>query len=78
MRSSLGSFLRTPSPGENRQFRQSIYPKSDIKAGEVFGPDNLKICRPGFSLPPVKYDDIVGKRARRDIAAGDRLTHDDI
>lgn len=72
------TYSGTKSEEKSKQFRQSIYPKQDIKKGEVFSAENLKICRPGFSLAPQYYDDLLGKSARRDITAGDRLTPSDM
>ena len=77
---SKGEIKYSGTKGEqkSKQFRQSVYPKSDIKKGEVFTQDNLKICRPGFSLEPKYYDDLLGKTANRNIAAGDRLSSADL
>lgn len=63
---------------KSKQFRQSVYPCVDINKGEVFTAENLKICRPGFSLEPKFYDDLVGKTAQRNISAGDRLSAADL
>ena len=71
------TYSGTLSEQKSKQFRQSIYPKVHIKKGELFSKDNLKICRPGFSLSPSTYDEIIGKLARRDIIPGERLTPND-
>jgi pseudaminic acid synthase len=68
----------TQNEAGSRQFRQSIYPSRDIKAGELFSRDNLKICRPGLSLEPRYFEQLLNKPARRDIELGDRLTEADM
>lgn len=57
-----------------RTFCQSIWPSQDIKKGDVFSQENLKICRPGLSLPPKNFTKLIGKRALRDIKFASRLT----
>jgi len=68
----------TANEQKSKQFRQSIYPSMDIEEGEVFSPDNLRICRPGLSLPPSDWDLIIGRKARRRIEMGDRLGKSDL
>jgi len=68
----------TKNEDGSRPFRQSIYPKRDIAAGETFSRDNLKICRPGHSLAPRHFDTLLGKTARRALKMGDRLTDADL
>ncbi|MCL4149973.1 UNVERIFIED_CONTAM: hypothetical protein GTU68_061275 [Idotea baltica] len=68
----------TSNEQKSKQVRQSVYPSRAIAAGEKFSADNLKICRPGFSLPPKSYDALLGQPAKRDIAVGERLTEQDL
>ena len=63
----------TSGEAKSRQFRQSVYPQAPIRAGEVFTRDNLKVCRPGLSLPPRALDTLLGRAATRDYAVGERL-----
>lgn len=58
-------------------FRRSVWPKSDIKQGEAFTRDNLVVFRPGYGLDPRFLDDMVGKKATRNIERGERLSLDD-
>jgi pseudaminic acid synthase len=62
----------TPS----RQFRRSLYVTADIRAGEVFSAANLRSIRPGFGLPPKFLHQILGRRARTDLARGTPLGWD--
>ncbi len=72
------TYSGTASEQKSKQFRQSVYPKASIKKGEAFTAENLKICRPGFSLAPKHWDDLIGQTAKRDISVGERLTEADI
>lgn len=69
---SLGSvfygILKSERP--SRLYRRSLYVGKNIKIGEVFTSDNVKIIRPGLGLPPRYYDAIIGKRARKNIKKG--------
>lgn len=77
---SLGknSFKLTESQLKGRDFSRSIYISADIKKGEVISKENIKIVRPGFSLHPQYYDQILGKIINKDLKLGDRLKLDDI
>ncbi|WP_427338098.1 pseudaminic acid synthase [Caloranaerobacter sp. DY30410] len=54
----------------NRQFRRSIFVIKDIKKGEVFTEENVKVIRPGYGLAPKYYEDILGRTASKDIERG--------
>ena len=50
-----------------------------VQAGELFTEKNLWAKRPGTgAIPAERYEQILGKRARRDIEADTQLTPDDI
>ena len=68
----------TENEAKSKQFRQSIYPVKDIAEGEIFSSDNLKICRPGLSLAPRHWDELIGKPAKRPITFAERLTEKDL
>lgn len=46
--------------------RKSIVAARNIKVGEVFTEENLTVKRPGNGINPMKWDDVVGKSAKRD------------
>jgi len=52
---------------ENTIFRPSIWPKKNIKKGEIFTTDNIRVARPEGSLAPKHFEEILGKKAERDI-----------
>ena len=65
---ALGSGVKACSPSErkNRDIaRKSIVAARDIAQGEVFGEANLTAKRPGNGISPMRWDEVVGKRAKR-------------
>ena len=68
----------TSNEQNSKKFRQSIYPSRDIKEGEILSAENLKICRPGLSLAPAKWNDLLGQKAKRAISMGERLNEGDL
>ena len=45
----------------------------NIKAGELFGDDNIKSIRPGFGLAPIELNKVKGAYAKHDIPKGTAL-----
>jgi pseudaminic acid synthase len=54
-------------------FRRSLYVVADVAAGQPFTRDNVRIIRPGYGLPPKELPNVLGRRAKSDIARGTRL-----
>lgn len=75
---SLGNIKYGPTSAEEKslKFRRSIYVCKDIKAGEVFSKDNIRIIRPGNGLPPKYYDFVLGRVSKYNLKAGTPLTFD--
>ena len=46
--------------------RKSIVAACDIKAGEVFTEDNLTVKRPGNGVSPMRWEEVIGQKAKRD------------
>ena len=46
----------------NRIFRRSIFVSNNIKKGEKFNENNIKIIRPAHGLAPRYYNNIIGKK----------------
>ncbi len=57
--------------------RQSVVSRREIVPGEVIGADALTVKRPGGGLEPWELDGLVGKVARRSIAADVRVERGD-
>lgn len=72
---ALGNGIKKPSRSEMKNIqvvRKSIVAAKDIKKGEVFGEDNITVKRPAGGISPMEWDNILGKRAKRDFR-GDEL-----
>lgn len=54
-------------------FRRSIFAVRDIKAGEEFTEENIRVIRPGYGMKPKHYKDLLGSRCKKDICAGSPL-----
>lgn len=46
--------------------RKSIVASRAIKAGEIFTEDNITVKRPGNGLSPMMWDDVLGRKAKKD------------
>ena len=69
---ALGKISHGPTEKEKASllFRRSLYVALDMKAGEVFTTDNLRVIRPGLGLPPKYYEFVLGKKIKRDVKKG--------
>lgn len=54
--------------------RKSIVAKKDIKKGDIFSVDNLCSKRPGTGMSPMLWDEIIGKRAKKNFRVNDFIT----
>ncbi len=68
------SYTLTPKEQKSVQFKRSLYVVNAMKAGEPFTPDNVRSIRPANGLHTRYYDEILGKTATTDIAAGTALS----
>lgn len=46
--------------------RKSIVAACDIKAGEVFTEKNLTVKRPGSGISPMRWEEVLGQKAKKD------------
>jgi N,N'-diacetyllegionaminate synthase len=64
-----GTGIKVPSQSEEKNkaiVRKSIVCLKSIKKGEVFTIDNVTVKRPGNGINPMKWNDVIGKNAKRD------------
>lgn len=54
-------------------FRRSLYIVEDMKAGDVITEQNMRSIRPGLGLSPKYYEELLGRKVRRNIAKGTAL-----
>jgi pseudaminic acid synthase len=77
---ALGKVSYGPTDKEkpSLKFRRSIYASKDIKRGDVFSSDNIKIVRPGLGLEPKYYDKVIGSKSSKDINVGTAISWDQL
>lgn len=66
---ALGDGKKRLMPSEEKNIlvaRKSIVAKKDIKAGERLSEENITTKRPGTGISPMKWYEVIGKRAKRD------------
>ncbi len=69
---ALGTGYKKPVEGESRPLvnaRRSIYAVKDLKKGQIITRKHIVVARPARGIAPKYIDDIVGRRAARDIKA---------
>ena len=67
------SYGPTPREEASKKFRKSLFVVENVKAGEVFTSANVRSIRPGAGLPPKHYEEVLGKKATRDLERGTPL-----
>lgn len=66
-------YTLTDGEKASTNFRRSIFVVKDIKAGEPFTEENIRVIRPGYGLKPKYYSEILGKTANCEILRGTPL-----
>lgn len=77
----LGNPILKPTKTEEKQrdvMHRSIITAGEIKAGDALTEENLILLRPGDGIGAVHWKEIIGKKAKRDISGGAKLTWEDI
>lgn len=59
-----------------REHSRSLFVARDMKAGEVFTPENLRSVRPADGLHTMYYEQLLGKKITRDAGLGTPLSWD--
>jgi pseudaminic acid synthase len=57
-------------------FKRSIYVVKDMKEGDMFTEDNIRIIRPGLGASPQHLDMFLGKKINQTVIKGTALTFD--
>lgn len=66
---ALGCRTKKPSNSETKNLqivRKSIIAKTEISEGELLTESNVTVKRPGMGISPMKWDAIIGSKAKRD------------
>jgi N,N'-diacetyllegionaminate synthase len=69
--SALGDGIKRPSSIELKNkpiARKSIVATRVIRSGEFFNTENVGTKRPGGGISPMRWDDVIGRRASRDFS----------
>jgi len=63
-------FGTTKSERQFKKYKRSIYISKNIKKGEIFSKENLKVIRPGLGLHPKYFEKLLGKVSKKNIKKG--------
>jgi pseudaminic acid synthase len=76
--SALGSPEKKKKDSEKNNiiFRRSIFCIKDIKKGEIFTHENIRVIRPGYGIKPKYLKDLIGKKATKKILRGTPISFD--
>lgn len=66
----------SPKAAREREHSRSLFVARDMKAGEVFTPENLRSVRPANGLPTRYYEELLGKKISRDAKLGTPMSWD--
>jgi pseudaminic acid synthase len=55
---------------------RSIFVVEDMKEGEIFTEENIRVIRPGQGMEPKYYESVLGKKARMNIKKGTPLANE--
>lgn len=77
---ALGTVSYGPTEAElpSLKHRRSLYVVQDVPAGGTLTAENVRAIRPGLGLPPGRLDDVLGRKASRDLARGTPLAEEDL
>lgn len=66
----------TEKQKESSAFRRSLFVVKDIAEGDIFSSENIRSIRPGYGLHTRYLDEIIGKRASKNVLKGTPLSWD--
>jgi len=73
---ALGSGQKIPSNSEIKNkavARKSIVAARDIMQGELLSADNLDVKRPGDGISPMRWNEVLGSKAKRNFIADEQI-----
>lgn len=76
-----GDGIKKPTEREKANIsiaRKSIHIANDIKKGDVIKAEDLIMKRPGSGISPMEMDEVIGKRAVKDLAVDYKLKLEDL
>src|SRR5690606_17627715 len=73
---AMGDGKKSPSKSELKNkpaARKSIVASMEIGKGEMFNAENITVKRPGTGISPMKWDEIIGKKAEKNYQEDDLI-----
>jgi len=73
---ALGSSIKKPSPSEKPNIaiaRKSIVAACNIKKGAILTEENLSIKRPANGINPMRWDEVIGTKAKKDYTSDELI-----
>jgi pseudaminic acid synthase len=74
----IESYELTEKQKAGKVFSRSLYISKDIKKGDVLDGSSFRSVRPGLSIHPKYFDELLGKKALKDFTLGDRIKKEDV
>ncbi len=74
---ALGNGIKKPSPSELKNkpiARKSIVATRNIRKGEPFTEENLTVKRPGTGISPMRWDEVIGRKAEKDYQEDEEIS----
>jgi len=78
---AMGDGIKLPTKAEKENInvgRKSLVAKIDIKAGEILKEGDISVKRPGNGIPPKYFDELIGKKANKNILYDEQIRWEDI
>ena len=73
----IESYELTEKQLAGKVFSRSLYISKDVKKGDILDETSMRSVRPGYSLHPKYYYELLGKKALKDFTIGDRIKKED-
>lgn len=79
-KSALGKvdYGRKSSEKGNIQFRRSLYFVESLSKGDTVSPGSVRSVRPGYGIAPKFYNEVLGRKVKRDVEYGVPVSWDDL
>ena len=73
----ITDYQLTEKQAAGKIFSRSLYISKDLNANEIVTEEHIRSVRPGLSLHPKHYSEIIGKRSKKSFTLGDRISLED-
>ncbi len=78
---AMGNGIKKTSPSEEKNkviARKSIVAASNIKKDDIFDENNITVKRPGNGISPMKWDNVIGRKANRNFNQDELINWEDL